>query len=74
MRKYLTIFILLVSSLAIIFCQPVLALSVQEKINTLAMIKQLKNNGETVYAMIPKNIDEPFFQTAGQACADTATR
>jgi ribose transport system substrate-binding protein len=42
-----------------------------EKEQKLSLIKQIKNRGETVYAIVPKII-EPFFDVAAQGCIDTA--
>jgi ribose transport system substrate-binding protein len=47
------------------------AFTIAEKEQKLSMIKQLKSNDETVFAIVPKNI-EPFFDVAAQGCIDTA--
>lgn len=43
-----------------------------ERIEKLALIKQIKSEGGTVYAILPTNVSEPFFETAAKGCADAA--
>jgi ribose transport system substrate-binding protein len=51
-----------------------LAFTEEEKSEKLALIKQLKSKGETVYAIVPKNVDEPFMDEAGKGCSETAKK
>jgi ribose transport system substrate-binding protein len=44
----------------------------EEKAEKLALIKQLKSKGETVYAIVPKNVHEPFMDQTGRGCVETA--
>lgn len=46
----------------------------QEKQQKLALIKQLKDTGKTVYAMIPKSTNDPFFSYAAKGCQKEAER
>jgi ribose transport system substrate-binding protein len=48
------------------------AFTEKEKSKKLALIKRLKSKGETVYAIVPKNVNEPFMDTAGRGCVETA--
>jgi len=52
--------------------QPALALSPQQKAVQISLIKHLKSQGETVYAVIPKTSTDPFFKQAGKGCAQAA--
>jgi ribose transport system substrate-binding protein len=51
-----------------------LAFTEEEKAEKLAMIKQLKSKGETVFALVPKLVDEPFMDDSGQGCMETAKK
>ncbi|WDE03757.1 substrate-binding domain-containing protein [Thalassomonas viridans] len=55
-----------------ITCFQVFALSSEQKAERLALIENLKSNGETVYAMVPKNVDEAFFDQVAQGCQAAA--
>ena len=56
----------------VITCFEVLALSNDQKAEKLALIERLKSNGETVYAMVPKNASEPFFKQVARGCQTAA--
>lgn len=52
----------------------IFAFSKEEKLNKLALIEQLKSKGEIVYAILPKNTNEPFFQIVAKGCDQTAKK
>jgi ribose transport system substrate-binding protein len=69
--KYLMVFLM------VFVFSPVtetLAFTEEEKSQKLALIKQLKSKGETVYALVPKNVDETFMDEAGRGCVETAKK
>jgi ribose transport system substrate-binding protein len=51
-----------------------LAFTEEEKLEKLALIRQLKSKGETVYAILPKTVDEPFMDETGRGCVETAKK
>lgn len=51
-----------------------LAFTEGEKSEKLALIKRIKSKGEIVYAIIPKNVKELFFDEAAQGCIETAKK
>jgi ribose transport system substrate-binding protein len=50
------------------------AFTEEEKLEKLALVKQLKSKGETVYAIVPKNVHEPFMDETGRGCVETAKK
>jgi ribose transport system substrate-binding protein len=52
----------------------ILAFTDEEKAEKLELIKQLKSKGETVFAIVPKLVDEPFMDDTGQGCIETAKK
>ena len=48
------------------------AFSQEVKQEKIALIKELKRKGEIVYAIIPKNSAEPFYQPVAKGCKDRA--
>lgn len=51
---------------------PTFAFTEAEKAEKLLLIKQIKSEGGTVYAMLPKNVVGPFFKIAEKGCLDAA--
>lgn len=51
-----------------------LAFTEAEKAEKLALIKRIKSKGEIVYAIIPKNSRELFFDEAAKGCIETAKK
>lgn len=64
----------LIVSLLAFTTPPILAFTDAEKIEKLALIKQIKREGGTVFAMLPKNVVGPFFKIAEKGCVDAAKR
>ena len=50
------------------------AFTAAEKAEKLALIKQIKSEGGTVFAMLPKNVVGPFFKIAEKGCLDAAEK
>jgi ribose transport system substrate-binding protein len=69
--KYLVIFLLVFVLFPV---TKTLAFTEEEKLEKLEMIKQLKSKGETVFAIVPKLVDEPFMDDTGQGCIETAKK
>jgi len=48
------------------------AFTLAEKAEKLSLIKRLKNQGTVVYAILPKNVTDPFYSFAANGCDETA--